>query len=201
MAVVSMELQGRLVVKGLAAVLAAVLCGCFGATKPSMKMFNEANLRLQNIAGVAMENGQPFTGIVYSLAPNEKDTMTVMSFVDGKEDGEWRRFHLNGRLQERRYFANGKKVGEYAAWWPDGKQRLLYHFADGEYEGRCREWNEEGLLMAEMNYKAGHEDGPQKQFYNNGKVKANYLIKEGRRYGLLGTKNCVNVSDSVFKRS
>ena len=91
-------------------------------------------------------------------------------------------------------------MGTYAAWWRDGKQRLLYHFANGEYEGVCRDWNDKGLLIAEMNYKEGHEEGPQKQYYNNGKVRANYTIKDGRRYGLLGTKNCVNVTDSVFKK-
>ena len=28
--------------------------------------------------------------------------------------------------------------------------------------------------------------------------KSNYFIKNDRRYGLLGTKNCENVSDSIF---
>jgi hypothetical protein len=35
-------------------------------------------------------------------------------------------------------------------------------------------------------------------WYDNGKVKSNYRIIEGRRFGLLGTKNCINVSDSIF---
>ena len=37
-----------------------------------------------------------------------------------------------------------------------------------------------------------------KYFYNNGKVRSNYLVINGKRYGLLGTKNCVNVKDSIF---
>jgi antitoxin component YwqK of YwqJK toxin-antitoxin module len=51
-----------------------------------------------------------------------------------------------------------------------------------------------------MNYVMGHESGAQQQFYTDGKIKANYTIIDGRRYGLLGTKNCVNVSDSIFKQ-
>lgn len=198
MAAVFTELQGRLVVKSLTA-LAVLLCGCMATDKPSLKTFNEATLRLQNVSSVLMQNGQPFSGVVYSLQPNGKDTATVVRFVDGLEDGEWRKYFANGQLMERRYFEKGKKVGIYSAWWPDGKQRLSYHFKAGEYEGTCKEWNEEGKLIAEMNYRQGHEEGPQKQFYNNGKVRANYIIKDGRRYGLLGTKNCVNVADSVFK--
>ena len=30
------------------------------------------------------------------------------------------------------------------------------------------------------------------------KNKSNYIIKNNRRYGLLGTKNCVNVSDDLI---
>lgn len=194
-----MELRERLAVRVL---VVALLCSCSAKDKFSpaaLRWFNEAALHLQNSAGVATEEGQPFTGIVYALLPNGKDTATVMCFADGKEDGEWRRYFANGQLMERRYFERGKKAGTYTAWWPNGRQRLLYHFANGEYEGTCRDWNDKGLLIAEMNYKEGHEEGPQKQFYNNGKIKANYIIRNGRRYGLLGTKNCVNVSDSVFK--
>jgi antitoxin component YwqK of YwqJK toxin-antitoxin module len=51
-----------------------------------------------------------------------------------------------------------------------------------------------------LNYQKGHEEGEQKWWYDNGKIKANYIIKDGRRYGLLGTKNCINVSDSIFKK-
>ena len=32
---------------------------------------------------------------------------------------------------------------------------------------------------------------------NNPYEEINYVIKNNRRYGLLGTKNCINVSDSI----
>ena len=47
-----------------------------------------------------------------------------------------------------------------------------------------------------MNYYNGKEQGSQKVWYNNGKIKSNYVVKDGRRYGLLGTKNCTNVKDT-----
>ena len=37
----------------------------------------------------------------------------------------------------------------------------------------------------------------QQFWYNDGEIKSNYIIKNKRRYGLLGTKNCVNVSNSI----
>lgn len=150
--------------------------------------------------GMLFNNGQPFTGIIYSLQPNQTDTAEIVSFNQGHEDGLWKKFYLENTLAEQRYFSNGKKVGDYVAYWPNRKIKLLYHFKDGEYEGNCREWSPSGSLMASMNYKKGYEDGHQLQYYDDGKVKANYMIINGRRYGLLGTKNCVNVTDSVFKK-
>ena len=80
----------------------------------------------------------------------------------------------------------------------NGNIKFEFHFKDDEYEGICRTWNNKGILTQESNYVAGHEEGAQKAWYDNGKVRSNYVIKAGRRYGLLGTKNCKNVSDSVF---
>ena len=105
---------------------------------------------------------------------------------------------MNGEMMQERSYSRGKKTGDYKSWWPNGKKKLHYRFANGEYEGTCQEWNENGRLVQEMNYKNGHEEGSQKMYYDNGKIRSNYTIIKGRRYGLLGTKNCINVADSVF---
>lgn len=199
MEVDSMEHQVRLHVKWLMVVFLFAACHS-KTTEPKENWYNEADIQLQNIGGVYKVNETPFSGIVYKLAENKKDTVAVASFVNGLEDGEWRSYYSNSQMKEKRYFSKGKKVGVYEGWWANGKQRLLYHFKDGEYEGNCKDWTDKGLLISSMNYKSGHEDGLQQQFYETGKVKANYIMIDGRRYGLLGTKNCVNVSDSIFKR-
>ena len=49
-----------------------------------------------------------------------------------------------------------------------------------------------------MSYYKGYESGGQKVWYPNGLIKSNYIMKNGRRYGLLGTKNCINVKDSII---
>ena len=43
-------------------------------------------------------------------------------------------------------------------------------------------------------YKNGYELGEQKIWDKNGEIVTNYIIKNGRRFGLLGKKNCVNAS-------
>ena len=183
----------------LAAGLLAQL-GCVWDDQSNMEVYNSACLNLDMQNGLLMNDGKPFTGVIYELRPNQKDTADVTCFYDGKEHGTWKRFYPNGKLMETRQYDRGKKVGRLLAWWPNGKCKLDYNFKDGEYNGLCREWLNNGQLMSAMNYDKGYESGRQVQYYTNGKIKANYTIINGRRYGLLGTKNCKNVADSVFKK-
>jgi antitoxin component YwqK of YwqJK toxin-antitoxin module len=163
-------------------------------------ILNSDSIVTENANGLTLVNRRPFTGTIYTLYPSSKDTANVRNFMQGKESGIWKTFYENGYLKECRQFENGRKTGRYQAWWDKGVKQLDYFFKDDEYEGTCKEWNTAGLLTKEMNYKNGHEEGPQQCWYDNGKIKANYVIRNGRRFGLLGTKNCINVSDSIFKR-
>lgn len=160
---------------------------------------NSDEADIQQLNGTVLLNGEPFTGTLYTLFPGTTDdTVRIVRYLVGKEHGIWKQFYPGGQLLDQREFSRGQKVGDLVAWWKNGTKKLHYHFENDEYEGTCREWNEEGTLVQEMNYHQGHEEGPQKMFYDNGKIRSNYIIRDGRRYGLLGTKNCVNVSDSVF---
>jgi antitoxin component YwqK of YwqJK toxin-antitoxin module len=178
----------------------AFLQACAGTAEKVMPVLNAARLQPVWQNGLLQQDGKPLTARIYSLADNNRDTASIACFVDGKENGTWKKFYPGGRLAEIRSYANGMKTGNYIAWWPGGKQKHEYHFKNGEFEGVYREWTDHGVLIKEMNYVDGHETGNQKQFFNDGTVKANYTIIEGRRYGLLGTKNCINVSDSIFKK-
>lgn len=186
-------------------ILYVLLWGCY--SKPAESISLHSSLVL-NIAEqqITMQNDllcidkKPFSGILFTFFTDTKDTATIASYAQGKEHGVWRKFYPSGKLKEERFFKNGKKVDALIAWWENGNKQLYYFFVDDEYEGTCKEWNVEGRLVKVMNYKKGHEDGPQQWWYDNGKVKANYVIQDGRRYGLLGTKNCINVSDSVFSQ-
>ncbi|MBX9732812.1 MAG: hypothetical protein K2X37_02030 [Chitinophagaceae bacterium] len=179
-----------------------ILAACTNSVEPGylFKKYNRAFIQPHIQEGKLFWQNKPFTGILYSLDTVTKDTIEIVCFKEGKEEGEWKQFYASGKLKEQRFFKDGKKVGKLASWWPNGNKKWEYYFEDGEYQGECKEWNPQGLLVKRMNYNKGYEEGLQQFYYDNGKVKANYFMKEGRRYGLLGTKNCVNVSDSIFKK-
>jgi antitoxin component YwqK of YwqJK toxin-antitoxin module len=188
-------------VRLLSSVFILVLIGaCSNDSQTIYKQYNHASIKPVISGGILVWKEQPFTGIIYSLDSVSKDTLEIVCFKEGREEGERKQFYAGEQLKEKRYFKDGKKVGLLASWWPNGNRKWEYHFKDGEYEGVCKEWNPAGLLVKQMNYVNGHEEGLQQFYYDNGKVKANYRMIGGRRYGLLGTKNCVNVSDSIFKK-
>lgn len=163
-------------------------------------LVNQLDSNISNQNGVIYVKNHPFTGVLFTLNPSSKDTLSKQGYLNGLEHGEWRKWYPQHQLRESRFFKNGKKEGVYTIYWENGKKQLEYHFLNDEYEGICREWNEAGRLTKEMQYVKGHEEGSQKWWYDNGKIKANYVIINGRRFGLLGTKNCINVSDSIFKK-
>lgn len=157
---------------------------------------NDPSLSIQR--GRVYFQKKVFSGKIFTLYEGTDDTASIQQYRHGMEHGQWVQYYPTGELKETRSFINGEKTGEYLAWWKNGNLMLSYHFVDDEYEGTCREWNESGRLITEMNYHRGYESGSQKVWYDNGKIKSNYVMASGRRYGLLGTKNCVNVSDSIY---
>ena len=167
--------------------------------KDNTEKIISADTGLQSINGTAYYDNSLFNGTVFTLFENTSDTAAIFSFKKGKEHGVWKKFYASGQSEERREFDNGRKTGELVTWWENGNKKLQCFFVDDEFEGIYREWNKDGLLIKEMKYKKGHEEGPQKYYYDNGKLRSNYVIIGGRRFGLLGTKNCVNVKDSIFK--
>jgi antitoxin component YwqK of YwqJK toxin-antitoxin module len=164
--------------------------------KKTVLTIDKANLMLKD--GMTLVDSKPFSGTLVGLFPNQKDTLFIRNYLNGKENGEWKQFYPNQILEEVRYYKNGKKQGRYLAFWENGAKKIDYFFENDEYEGLCQEWTSSGRLIKAMNYRKGHEEGSQKVWNEDGKIRSNYLIIKGRRYGLLGTKNCKNVSEKVF---
>ncbi len=138
-----------------------------------------------------------YTGLIYNTN-NLGDTISIGGYKNGLKNGVWKKFYSNGKLKEKRSFKNGLKVGLYEGFYNNGAKNFVFNFKNGEYNGTNRLWAKNGQIIEEFNYVDGLEKGSQKVWYLNGRIKSNYIIKNNRRYGLLGTKNCTNVSEEVF---
>ena len=143
--------------------------------------------------------GKLFSGFLFELNSGG-DTMFVGSYFNGVEEGRHAKFYPDGTREEERFYINGGKDGPQRGWWPDGKSKFLFTCYDNEFEGKFEEWSDSGLLIKQFNYKKGYEEGPQKLWWSNGGVRANYVVKNGRKYGLIGLELCSNPYDSVTKK-
>lgn len=113
------------------------------------------------------------------------------------------KWYNDGQLMERRCYKDGRRNGLHEGWWPDGSKKFEYHYHNDAYNGEVVEWYEDGQMYRRMNYKDGHEDGRQQMWKPDGRIMANYEMKNGRKYGLAGVKNCTTVWDEndsiIFK--
>ncbi len=159
-------------------------------------LYSSSNITTQN-ENVFLD-GKKYSGYLYGLQANNIDTMFIQSYYDGLQSGVSKKWFDNEQIMEERLYFNGKKHGKQIAFWNNGNKKFEFTAYNDIYEGEMKEWNEAGNLIHLANYKNGQENGTQKLWYDNGKIRANYVIVDGKRFGLLGTKNCTNVSDSIF---
>ncbi|CAN5812926.1 hypothetical protein BH11BAC3_BH11BAC3_27850 [soil metagenome] len=143
-------------------------------------------------------NSITFSGYLYQLYPNKKDTLSIEGYSKGVLNGISKKFYAGNQPMEYRVYLCGAKNGKQVSYWQNGNKRFEFNAKNDAYEGEFKEWSENGRLFHLAHFKNGQEEGVQKLWYDNGKLKANYVIRNGKRYGLLGTKNCTNVSDSIF---
>ena len=141
---------------------------------------------------------QYFTGYQYSLYPNG-DTAFLHSYFNGVEEGTQKKWYPDKQIAGERFYINGKKEGIHKEWWPDGKQKFIFQATNNEYNGEFKEWYASGVLAKQFHYINGQEEGSERMWWDNGTVRANYVIRNGKKYGFIGLKTCVNPYDSISK--
>ncbi len=175
-----------------------VLMLLFGCFNPSETIrLSSSSPEIDLFKNVILYQGSPFSGLIYEMFPYSNDTLWSCQYKSGMKDGVWKKYFKEGEIKETRLFKENKKEGNYLGFYKDGSKNFVFQFKNGEYSGTNRVWAKGGVLIEEATFKDGYENGVQKRWYLNGKIKSNYIIKDNRRYGLLGTKNCVTVSDSL----
>jgi antitoxin component YwqK of YwqJK toxin-antitoxin module len=190
------------------ALIYLLLCACscsdessilpINKEQPVIDFISKADSTLSVKNDTLFIKGIKYSGFVYELDSTTKDSISVNSYKYGLLHGRSKKWYSNKQLMEIRFYSDGKKNGRQASFWQNGNKRFEFFAKDDRYEGELKEWNVEGKLIHLANFKNGQEEGAQKLWYDNGKIRANYVVIQGKRYGLLGTKNCRNVSDSIF---
>lgn len=146
---------------------------------------------LENRNGVLYVQGQPYSGF---LAEREFDGSSSRTpYVDGRRHGLAQGRYRGGQLAWQRAFRLGLRQGVANGWWPNGQLQFRRHYRSDVFEGEQWAWYESGAQFEVRRYIAGREEGRQTAWAEDGRVVANYVFKDGRRYGIVGRFDCVTV--------
>ena len=118
-------------------------------------------------------------------------SMTLLPVRQGWVDGVSRSSYADGQLRSEGAYVKGQPHGLHRAWWPNGGAQSTQNFADGMPHGRSRTWYASGKPYEEHHHARGQEAGPQRIWFEDGRLRANYEVKNGRRYGSIGSMGCV----------
>lgn len=160
--------------------------------------FNTAKLRYneaefsRKLGGLYYKK-KAFTGCVEYFDSGQ--LVRLENYKEGLLHGEVLVYYKNAKLKERRVYRDGVKEGKHQKFWPSGKLLVEYNFKNGLAHGSSKSWFKNGMLSSAFNYTMGKENGSQKAWLEDGKYRTNYVVRDGRRYGLIGLKPCFKVSD------
>jgi antitoxin component YwqK of YwqJK toxin-antitoxin module len=145
--------------------------------------------RVTAVNGVTTLDGAPFTGTLRSRHENGA-IKRLATYREGRLEGLARGFYPNGSPWYLRTYHLGREEGVHRGWWENGVAKFISNYHDGKPEGLAREWFEDGSSFTEFHFVAGQEAGSQRMWTRYGKLRANYIIKDGRRFGLMGSMGC-----------
>ena len=158
-----------------------------------------SDVALLRSKGVLLLEGRPYTGLLLTHDSAGR-LREEAGYRDGLRDGEALAWYANGQLAYRRQYAHDRETGTHTGWWEDGSLHFTYQFVAGALEGTAREWFRNGKLYREFNYRHGQEEGAEKMWYPDGIQRANYVMRDGRRFGLPGTKGCTGEDSTQVTR-
>ena len=95
------------------------------------------------------------------------------------EQGPWRFYFPNGRLQRLGYYHAGRKHGPFKKWNTNGLVTSVSFYDQDQKTGLWREWTKEGKLRSETPYYRNQIHGYRYFFYNNGNKSAEFSYIHG----------------------
>lgn len=141
--------------------------------------------------GLYYYNGQVYNGTIDNRSLGRKIFSQVI-IKDGKIHGDFIEKYDNGVKRTLMKYVDGLKDGVQKGWHKSGQLSYQYIAKDGHLTGDYKEYYPNGNIQIESMYELGQEV-KKKIYTSEGKVIANYHIKNGKYYGLLGSSSCIGV--------
>lgn len=179
----------RLVTNPLSALFAVALITAFSAPRSVEVNLDASATEFVSRNGTLFRSGSAFTGRTIERYANGSPKREAR-YHQGKLDGDSRGWFASGQLEYSRPYSSGLEQGVHRGWYENGTRRFEYHFTDGVAHGLSVQWYSNGRKYTQFQFDKGYEAGQQQMWNPDGTLRANYVIKDGRRFGLPGSVGC-----------
>ncbi len=171
-----------------------LLFGACESNIPNLEIESDSQL-ITKKEGLVYYQLKPFSGFLIEKYLNHRIASRA-GYLDGKLEGKQQKWYANGSKMQIRFYNKNRKVGQHNTWWPNGRMKFEYFIEHDIPIKTHREWYSNGQLYSVFNYNLdGQPEGSQQIWFENGQIKANYVIKNGRRFGFLGAKGCMGENE------
>ena len=115
-------------------------------------------------------------------------------FLEGMAfTGELSENYEDGSIKSLTPFENGNREGQAQGWWPGGELQYQRQYQQDLLHGESEEYYRTGQIRYRQLFAQGHESGLQQGWHEDGEPAFAYAYRDGRRYGVLGSRPCFSV--------
>ena len=171
-------------------VMALLFSACVPAGSPTL-LIDGRDPALVQQHGALHYAGRPFTGTL--IDDSDGRYVQHVPYRLGLRHGNARAYYADGTLAYDRTFAFGLREGVHSGFWPGGQVQFVYRYAHDVFDGEQVAYYKNGVRSELRHFQGGREEGRQQIWDGQARLTTNYIVKEGRRYGIVGRSDCVAV--------
>ena len=108
------------------------------------------------------------------------------NYLQGKKEGIWKSFYLNGNIKSEITYIQGEKRGEAKIFYENGNIAEEGTWELDKWVGKYTSYYQNGKLSYLWNYNnSGTRSGYQQYFYENGNIKIEGEWEDGKKKGII----------------
>jgi antitoxin component YwqK of YwqJK toxin-antitoxin module len=116
------------------------------------------------------ETNLPLTGFRLDYDTKEGYLSSEAYYINGRENGSYKRYYKDGSISSETSYVNGKKDGWDYSYFGNGRKHYETPYQNGEIDGRSISWFENGQIKEISHYENGLRIGWQRAFLENGAI-------------------------------
>ena len=135
-------------------------------------------------------NGTPISGVLIINSDEDRYGRIESHYKNGKQEGPFEEYHLNGNLKMMGHYKNGQRIGIWTDYYDNGQLQNEGNYQNDQKEGLWKRYifgapGNTGPVttVLEKNYKDGQLEGFSRQYYK-GNLSWETIYKNGKREGL-----------------